>query len=35
MFRMWLDQPGVPADFRARYQNGSRAQLLNRPEGPG
>ena len=29
MFRVWLIQPGVPEDFRARYRNSSSAQLLN------
>jgi hypothetical protein len=27
MFRAWLVQPGIPGDFRARYQKSSNAQL--------
>ncbi|MGB7025455.1 MAG: hypothetical protein WBD73_16820 [Candidatus Acidiferrales bacterium] len=26
MFAAWLDQKGIPADFRARYQNGSESK---------
>jgi hypothetical protein len=29
MFRVWLVQPGIPNDFRARYQKSSNAQLRN------
>ncbi len=29
MFRAWLNHPGVPDDFRARYSNGARAQNEN------
>jgi aminopeptidase N len=29
MFRTWLVQPGIPEDFRARYQNSSTASLRN------
>lgn len=29
MFRAWLDHPGIPAEFRARYQKASSAGLLN------
>lgn len=28
MFRVWLVQPGIPGDFRARYQKTSNARLL-------
>jgi hypothetical protein len=27
MFRAWLVQPGIPGDFRARYQKSSKARL--------
>ena len=29
MFRKWLVEPGIPEDFRARYQKASSAQLRN------
>ena len=29
MFRKWLVQPGIPDDFRARYQKASNARLRN------
>jgi aminopeptidase N len=29
MFRAWLIQPGIPDDFRARYQRTSNASLQN------
>jgi hypothetical protein len=29
MFRTWLVQPGIPEDFRARYQKASLARLRN------
>jgi hypothetical protein len=29
MFRAWLIQPGIPGDFRARYQRTSNASLQN------
>ncbi len=29
MFRTWLVQPGIPDDFRARYQKASNARLRN------
>jgi hypothetical protein len=29
MFRTWLVQPGIPDDFRARYQKASSARLAN------
>ena len=29
MFRVWLIQPGIPDDFRARYQNSARASRGN------
>ncbi len=29
MFRIWLVRPGIPGDFRDRYQNSSNARLGN------
>lgn len=29
MFRKWLVEPGIPVDFRARYQKAARARLQN------
>ncbi|MGH9709331.1 MAG: hypothetical protein ACRD37_02135, partial [Candidatus Acidiferrales bacterium] len=31
MFATWLDQKGIPADFRARYQNGNESKNTNVP----